>query len=187
MPLKAAFPSGGKKGFRWLNNFCMSTLTAELPVSAKEVTRSNSAITLSRADLPWLPAENVRVPLVNFAANGREFLFGSEISDKDLVKAASHLDAHRSEICNNLLHTHLPEFAEGYSEHVKVVANHRSRQPIFYAGNKGGQRVYFMRFGKIDGKPVIVKVAVCDKARQEDVLVVLTGQSRRQIKGSSKL
>lgn len=160
----------------------METAVEEKPAGIREVERTDLKIRLSKHDLPWLSEGIFEPHLVKIKIGSSQLLFGSAIKSPLLVEAAKSLDAHRSQICNNLLYTHLAQYAEGYNPHVKVVEDTRTRQPIFYVSNKGGQRVYFMRFGNIDNMPVIIKIAVCDKSRQTDVLSVITTNSRRQIK-----
>ncbi len=155
---------------------------AETPIKIREAERTDFKVRLHKEDLPWLPDNHHEVHLVRMRIGSGQFLFGSAIKGRPLVEAAQQLDEHRSEIANNLLYTHLPQFAEGYNPHVKIVENTKTRQPIFYIGNKGGQRVYFMRFGKIENMPVIVKIAVCDKARQLGVLEEITTDSRKRLK-----
>lgn len=153
----------------------------------KEVVRTRYSLTLTRGELPWLPTEFKEVNLVKVKYGNVETFLGSEISNRDLIDAANQLDLHRSEIANNMLHTHLPQFIEGFNPHVKALDNTRTKQPIFYLSNAGGQRIYFMRFDNKEGIPVIVKVAVCDKATQANVLLVLTTDSKSQLKKTARL
>ena len=155
---------------------------AEKLIRLRETERTDFKVGIHKSDLPWLPENYHESNLVQIRIGTSRFLFGSAVKGQLLTEAAQQMDEHRSEIANQLLHTHLPQFAEGYNPHVKVVDNPKTRQPIFYVGNKGGQRVYFMRFGNLDRMPVIVKVAACDKAREVDVLAEITTDSRKQIK-----
>lgn len=155
---------------------------AETPTKIREAERTDFKVRIHKEDLPWLPDSHHEVHLVRMRIGSDQFLFGSAIQGRSLVEAAQQLDKHRSEITNNMLYTHLPQFSEGYNPHVKLLSNSRTKQPVFYIGNRGGQRVYFMRFGKMDNIPVIVKIAACDKADQIDVLGVLTTLSRSQLK-----
>lgn len=160
---------------------------AEKPTRLREAERTDFMVRLHRSDIPWLPENYHEAHLVKMRIGASQFLFGSAIKGRTLVDVADQLDEHRSEISNNLLHTHLPQFAQGYNPHVKLLDNTRTRQPIFYIGNKGGQRAYFMRFGQLDNMPVIVKIAVCDKAQQSQVLSTLTYASKKHNKKVSRL
>ena len=160
---------------------------AEKPLKLREAERADAKVRIHKTDLPWLPGGFHEAHLIKMRTGNQEFLFGSAIIGRALTDAANQLDAHRSEICNNLLYTHLPSFAAGYNPKVATLAHAITNKPIFYIWNKGGQRVYFMRFGNLDRMPIIVKIAACDKANQTDVLSVLTDQSRKQIKKQSKL
>lgn len=154
-------------------------VNTEVAVAPTEVVRTDKSIALTKEDLPWLPEQSHKVPLVRIRSATGDFLFGSAVQSKGLVEAASRLDEHRSAIVNNLLHTHLPQFAEGFNPHVIQVEHPRTHQPIFYLKNKGGQRVYFMRFGRIENAPVIIKIAACDKANQTAVYAAISTESRR--------
>ncbi len=77
-----------------------------------------------------------------------------------------------------MLYSHLPQFAEGFNPNVYMLKNAASRMPIFYLKNGTGERVYFMRFGKIDNMPVIVKIAACNKAQEPKVMGVIADESR---------
>src|SRR3989344_2017201 len=160
---------------------------AEAPRKTPEVARTGKSITIRKEDIPWLETPAHKVELVTMRHGSVEFLFGSAIQSKRLREAARQLDGHRSDICNNLLYSHLPQYSEGFHPKVTPVKNSVTRQPMFEIGNKGGQRVFFMRFGKIEGKPVIVKIAVCDKARENKVLSQITTESRKSIKQSARL
>ena len=165
----------------------MAVDLAERPHQAIESERTDFMVKINRRDLPWIAEEALSIPLAKIRSQNGGFLFGSAIRGKALVDAASGLDEHRSTVTNNLLHTHLPQFAEGFNPHVKIAENTRTLQPIFYVGNKSGQRVYFMRFGKIEGMPVIIRIAACDKAKQLDVLGVITTKSKRELKSGGKI
>ncbi len=160
----------------------METAIAEKPTRLRGAERANAGRIIYKSDLPWLPEQEHEVHLIKIRTGKKGFLFGSAIRGRKLVEAASQLDTHRSNICNNLLYTHLSQFAEGFNPHVKMVQNPRTRQPIFYVSNEGGQRVYFMRFGNLDFMPIIIKIATCDKATQTDVLATITTDSLKQIK-----
>lgn len=164
----------------------MAVDLAEGPTKLREVDRTDYSYRLDKSDLPWLDAESHQVSLVRMRVGASVFLFGSAINSKRLVDAASELDEHRSEITNNLLYTHLPQFAEGYNPHVTMLENSSTRLPIFYVKNNGGQRVYFMRFGRLDNMPIIIRIAACDKASQTEVLSTLTTMSRRMVRQLSK-
>ena len=160
---------------------------AEAPRKTPEVSRIGRSITIRKEDVPWLETPTHKVALVSMRHGNVEFLFGSTIQSKRLLEAARQLDGHRSNICNQLLYSHLPQYSEGFHPKVTPVKNSVTHQPMFEIRNKGGQRVFFLRFGKIEGKPVIVKVAVCDKATEDKVLSVLTTDTKKFIKQSARL
>lgn len=148
-----------------------------------ELVSEGPQITLTRRDLPWLPQENEKIKLKRVAVQGGGiFYLAGCTRGKKLVDAANQLDEHRSKITNKLFNSRIGEFIKGYNVNVKTLINSVATRPVYYVGNPGGQRVYFMRFDNIDGFPVIIRIASCDKSAQSDVLSVLTNQSLRNIK-----
>lgn len=162
---------------------------SELPSGFEEVRRTDQRLELTKADLPWLPEEKTAIPLVRIRLEGgNEFYLGSAIKEKRLRIAANQLDQHRSQLTNSLLYSHVPDLViRGHNPYIRIVNNARSERPIYYVGNRGGQRVYFARFDKLQGIPVIIRIAVCDKNMEEVVLSVITIASHKRIKQSSKL
>lgn len=154
---------------------------AEMPTKLREVERTDFQVRIGKDELPWFPEDN-DVHLVKIKVGISKFLFGSSVQSKGLVDIASKLDSHRSNIANNLLQTHLPQFSDGFNPHVRTLNQTVTRHPIFYVSNNGGQRVFFMRFGKIDNMPVIVRIAVCDKTDQVKTLKILTNESKKHLK-----
>lgn len=162
-----------------------------LPSGFEKVRRSEQSLIVSQKDFPWLAQESRSISLVEITLAGSDnqrFFYGSAILGKELTEAADQLDKHRSKIANNLLYSHLPEFIRsGSHPYIKLVHDPVTERPIYNVYNKGGQRVYFMRFDKLQGIPVIIRVAVCDKDRQAQVLGVFTTQSHKVIKQVSRL
>lgn len=155
---------------------------------AERARRSGKSLELTRGELPWLPEkEQINLVLVRAGGDGKEFLYGSAIRGHALRSAADQLDEHRSQLVNNLFYTHLPDFIEGRSAHISVLTHERTPRKIYYVGNPGGQRGYFIRFDNLEGKPVIIRVAVCDKSQQLKVLEVLTTMPPKFIKKLGKL
>lgn len=161
---------------------------AEKPIRLREVERTDFRVRLQKSAVPWLPEEYYETHLVKMRVGSNQYLFGSAIRGRSLVDAANQLDAHRSQICNNLLYTHLPSYAEGFNPHATILKNSRAVFPTFEIRNKGGQRVFFMRLAdNLDNMPVIVKIAACDKATENQVLSTITTASKKSIKRSAKL
>lgn len=160
-----------------------------IPSGYLEVKRSEQILKLNSQDIPWAsqtdsqgkPLEGFTIPLASVKVQGleNEFLLGSFISSDLLRRAAQALDEHRSAIANKLFYAHLPHFLqEGKTERV---VNARTDQPVFYFKNNGGQRVYFMKF-EVDGQTAIIRIAVCDKAEEENVLATITTQKRKRLR-----
>lgn len=161
---------------------------AEKPVRLREAERVDNKVRLQKSEVPWLPEVYYETHLVRMRIGTSQFLFGSAIRGRALVDAANQLDTHRSQICNNMIYTHVPSYAEGYNPHVRLVKNPRAKFPTFEIDNPGGQRVFFMRLANsFDNLPVIVKIAVCDKAKEQQVLATITTDSKKSIKKSARL
>jgi hypothetical protein len=159
-----------------------------IPSGYKEVSQGVKA-QIGPEQVPWL-SEQQDIQLARFVPQGgREFYLGHAVRSKKLVKAAQKLDEHRSTIIDNMFYASLPDYVgTGYSPAVRTVLNSVGNKNIFYFANPGGQRVYFMRMDELLGPenktPVIVKVAVCDKSDQVDVLTVLTNKDRTFLRRS---
>lgn len=158
-----------------------------LPRPAFETSSQAPKITVDRREIPWLPSETEDIQLKRRTlTDGTEFFLASVIRGRRLEDAANQLDRHRKQITDNLFNSALPDFIRGHNTNVRSVERPVTRKPIHVVGNPGGQRVYFMRFGSIEGLPIILRLAVCDKAKQPEVLAVLTGTSVSKTRKGAK-
>lgn len=146
-----------------------------LPRPAFETNNRAPKIVIGRNEIPWLPQDEEIQLKRRILPDGQEFLLASLIRGKKLIDAANKLDRKGKHVTDNLLNSFLAEFLR--SPHSKVVTQAITRKPIYYVGNPAGQRVYLMRFGSIEGLPIFLRLAVCDKVGQPQVLSVLTGSS----------
>lgn len=161
-----------------------------LPSAFKEVKRTEQAYKMTQGEIPWLEHETEMIHLAKVTLSGSEntsFFFGNMLRTKPIIDAANQLDEHRTRIANNILYAHLPEFLRGQFNNITKMDHVRTNRPVYYIGNKSGQRVYFMRFDNLDSIPVIIRIAVCDKARQDKVISVIGYKSQKYIKQSGKL
>lgn len=142
--------------------------------------------------LPWLPTRTKegrpilehRLQLTEIVlSGGTRFYLGSLIAGDELVEAANSLDKHRSQIVNKMFYAHLPGFLRK-DPVAKRLDDAVTKEPIYYFSNKGGQRVYFIGSGEKQGKPVIIRIAVCDKSEQAGVLGVLTINNQTYLRRS---
>ena len=150
---------------------------------------TSQVLNLTPEDLPWLKkAEKITLSEVVIpGSEHKKYYYGEAIRER-LVQPASQLTPKQKGSIISLLSTHLPELVtRGFSSHAKLIVNRATERPIYYLGNIAGQRVYFMRMGNLDELPVIIQVAACDKAQQDEVLRVLTTKDRKDIKKFSKL
>lgn len=157
-----------------------------IPSGYSEVSHGLTA-QIGPEQIPWLEGQR-SITLARFVPQGgREFYIGHAVSGKRLIRAAEKLGEHRSGLVDNMFYAALPEYTNnGYSPAVRTVVNSVGDIRINYLANPGGQRVYFVRADKLLGDenriPVIVKVAVCDKSDQVEVLTVLTNKDRSVLK-----
>lgn len=127
---------------------------------------------------------------------GVEFFLGSAVRGKILTGAADALDTQRTKNAHNMFYSRLPAFVENQEGAKKLDYQITEDTDIFYFGNEGGQRVYFIMLPQIRvverklfnpfvtetlEAPCIVKIAVCDKNLEQQVLGVLTKQSKRRL------
>lgn len=163
-----------------------ATLELRIP-QIFEKTSEGPRKTIYRGDIPWLPGESeiIKLKKVDFQGH-RSCYVASAVRGRKLTDAASSLNRKKSDIANRLFYGCLPDFiSNGYNAHVKRTDKQKTTQPIFYTGNPDGQRVYFMRLDNLNGIPVILKIAACDKTKQADVMSVIAdtdkSSARRRI------
>ncbi len=158
-------------------------------IKTNEQTATVATLLITGKDLPWLDQQEAELSLDKITfVEGVRFFYGNIIYGKKLTEAANQLDEHRKEIADNLLSSHLPGFIkDGHHPYIKQVDGRITERPIYNVYNHGGQRVYFMRFDKLQDIPIIIRIAVCDKAREDEVLSIITNRSHKVIKQRSKL
>lgn len=168
-----------------------TTESPNLPSGFESVVATPKKLEVTPQDLRWLEKEEkVNLVLVTLGTSSQQqFYFGSLIRGKKLVESANQLTEGQERNANNLLYARLPDMIQrGYSPHSNTLSNPFTRQrPIIYFANPGGQRVYVVRFGEIEGIPAIIRIAVCDKAQQAKVLSVLTNSSHKEAKQKGRL
>lgn len=147
---------------------------------------SNQEFLLTREQIPWLEQPSVTIPLElkDFPGTpGRKFLFADFIHGRKLQEAANHLAKQRGVDIDKLTFTHLTEdfLRSGRHPYIKDILNPLTDKPIYCIYNPSGPRVYFMRRDAIQGFPVIIRLAACDKERQTEVLTTISdwGKEKR--------
>jgi hypothetical protein len=165
-------------------------LETGLPSGFSEVKRTPETLLVTHKDLPWFRQDSrldlMRVTLRETGAG--DFYYCSSFgSDESLVKAARSLSEKQSIHANSMLYSRLHDLVLTQNHHWKRVDNSKVDRTIWYTGNESGQRVYAVRFDNVGSIPVIMRIAVCDKAQQERVLSVLTDATRKHIKQLGKL
>jgi len=166
------------------------TKQPKLPSGFKEVKKADTTLQVTPDEIPWLrkdAAVNLVLITMKDSMNSQLY-FGSAIRGKVLVGAANNMSEHQKNITDNLLYAHLPDIAETkVIRFAQRLVNAITDRPIFYFANKGGQRVYFIRLADIDNVPLIVRIGVCDKTDQAEVLTILTTKDYKDIKRFGKV
>lgn len=164
---------------------------ADLPYGVRERVASPQELLLTREEIPWLEQAEVKVPLELMTldtTNGEKFLYGDFIHGKRLLKAMSQMREGELRSADTALFVQLSELIQkGRAPDVEKVHNHVTGREILETGNQAGQRVYFMRFDRLQGIPVIIRIAVANKDRMIQVFRVISTESQRLTKKKGKL
>ncbi len=152
-------------------------------------TESGKSIAISSATLPWHAEKPVQIPLdLALTQSGKKFYLASVIAGKDLKHAWASLTKQQQQNIENMFNSRIQAFIDKEPVNVRRVHNQKGKIPIFYFGNKGGQRAYFMQLPAHDfDAPVIIRMANCDKNTQLDVLSAITNSDIQHITQSSGL
>lgn len=151
----------------------------KLPPGYETVKRNGKSVRLGEQELPWLNGkEEIKVPLVEVKlAGGKRFLLGSAVSSHNtLVEEASQV-ANKpggQEKANAVFYHAARLVIEGDPKNVARLQHPVSDKPTYYGKALTGERTYFIKVDDIDGIPVIIKVASCDKNGQARVLRVIS-------------
>lgn len=135
----------------------------------KEVRRTDQVCVLDRQDMEWLPKNDVvtSIPLSLVKRhNGSEFYIGSAIRG-GLVPIAEGLDRHLGNEANKIFYATVERYLDDRRV-VDRIDHPLSSREIRYAKNGTAVRVYFMVCEKINGKPVIIRVAASHGKQAEE-------------------
>src|SRR5579884_1538442 len=133
-------------------------------------------LSISREQIPWMRDENEELSLVKITTDeGQEFYLGSLVTGKKLIDVANQLSPEQNEIANGIFYRALPDIIHNRTNRfIRPIREPKTEEKIMYVHNIPGQRVYYIRFGQEDGIPVIIRLAVCNKAQEDDVLSVIS-------------
>lgn len=165
---------------------------SNLPPGIKESIPSDHLFTFTIKDIPWLEQKEVKVPLelvTEEGTDGQKFFYADFIHGKDLLEAEYQLVKQQGKSADNLFFSHIGEFLRrgGRHPYIKLIHDPKTDKPIYCAYNDSGPRVYFMRFDRIEGIPIIIHIATCDKERQIQVLTTISNWSGKQVKRLGKI
>lgn len=172
-----------------------------LPVSPAEVTApetdasperrvverlsSNHTLTIGPEEIPWISIpEKINLDLVRIGP-GIETYFGDFIRGKKLLRAQEK-SAKVVGLSNmdELFFRRIEGWLQkgGGRIRMRVLDKPSTKKEIYKVTGNQGERMYFLRFGDIDGKFVIIRIAMCSNANSEndDVMPVLSTEQRRK-------
>lgn len=141
-------------------------------------------VVLGTEDLPWLnePVELTAAAVTMKDETCPPFLVASALGTSDrLVDAAQGMTEGQRENTDNMFWSRIGNFVkDGYHPRIETMPKPSTEEPIHVMRNNGGQRVYFT-FRKTDeGMPVVVRLAVCDKNKQKQVMKMLSGATDKE-------
>jgi hypothetical protein len=145
-------------------------------------------VNITRDVLPWLENGDSYTLYISRCViqGGKEFLLASAIgSNPTLIEAANGMTEKQKQHTDNMFYSRLPELINnGYSPNIETMASTTTGQPIYVMRNRSGQRIYFSRSylgvdEEIELGPTILRLAVCDKNKQDCVMKVLSSLSIR--------
>ena len=160
-------------------------MSENLPSDAFEETRSNALdVQLTKNDMPWTKEETVNIPLTLVTLRGgKQFYVGSAVRGSNLTRIANSLKEEESGLAQKQFYNHLPDFVEkGWSKDIFRVEVPKSIRATYYVKPIGGikLRTFFLRLDDIEGKPVILKVAVSTKNNEIPVLKEISNTSKEK-------
>lgn len=141
--------------------------------------------------LPSLPRQfdgkpvdffSVPLELLKVRGSGREVLVGTLIAGKDIVRAYEILNRDQLKRAETCFYSHLAGYIDGQPVARRVKSDAVKRPILYFRNLSGGLRIYFLEPEKIDGQPVIIRIAVCYKNQEVDILSHLTNTRRKDIK-----
>lgn len=143
-------------------------------------------IAIDSSVLPWLKEPYDLTVSEVALQSGSRFLLASAIKSHDrLTAAANGMTEGQRKNADNMFYSRVPSVVEqGYSSNVETMPSPSTEFPIYVMRNKGGQRVYFARISlglseeNMTG-PTVLRLGVCDKNKQGDVMAVPSSLDRR--------
>lgn len=131
----------------------------------------------------------VSLELMTLNTTKREqFLYGSIIEGRKLKEALTQMSKADLKSAEDALFVQLAELMQtGQGPDVQKVHHHITKRPIFETGNQDGQRVYFMRFGRLQGIPVIIRIAAGNKKMFAQIFSEIAGEDTKTARKGGRL
>lgn len=170
--------------------------TPQLPSGFEAVRALQEYALVDETVLPWVDGQ-VELSLAECRlANGESFILANAVgTHPKLVAAAEAMTDQQQTNVNNMFYSRIQTYVEqGYAPNIESMPAPGTGFPIKVMRNQGGQRVYFGMTNLLltsgETRPVVMRLAACDKNKQSSVTSVLTGLSdkamrRRNTKGAN--
>ncbi len=162
-------------------------LTLSMPSGYEASERLEQLASINETVLPWLQGPYELTVTKCRLGSGEEFLIASALgTHPKLADAARAMTDKQRQITDNMFYSRLPAIViNGYSPNIETMPKPITDFPVYVMRNNGGQRVYFSRIslGLAEEQqcgPVIVRLAVCDKNKQQLAISVISGMGSRQ-------
>lgn len=162
---------------------------SRLPSGYESTQSLEHPLTIGPDVLPWLKEPYHLAVAECTLSSGETFYLASAIgSHPKLIQAAEAMTDDQRVNTDNMLYSRLPNLlSDGYHPHIEAYPSPATSFPIKTMRNNGGQRVYFSRLTHSQGpgdepKPLILRLAACDKNKQGLIFSVLGNKSDRQMR-----
>jgi hypothetical protein len=144
-------------------------------------------LTVDTELLPWLREPHELTVAKCDIDGGTSFYLASVVgSHRRLIAAAEGMTDDQKQITDNMFYSRIAGFVQnGHAPNVDTLPKPATDFPIHVMRNKGGQRAYFgipllpLKPGE-QPVPVVLRLGVCDKNKQGEVMKVLTDASKRE-------
>jgi hypothetical protein len=170
-------------------NMSEKSIIPNMPSGYEDSVSLEQTVLVDGNILPWLNRPYDLKVAECTLQSGEKFLLSSAVgTSPKLVEAAHAMTDSQLKITDNMFYSRIPTvISQGYSPSVETMPSTSTDFPIGVMRNKGGQRVYFARVNlgipqEQAYGPTIVRLGVCDKNKQENVMSVLSGSSYRQMR-----
>lgn len=151
-----------------------------------ELLESDKILKLDSSIIPWAErAEEIGLKLVRLNGGVSEFYYADFIRGNRLITPWGKVDkAGKMEDINEMLFNRIEGMLQdtGGTIYVRRIEHPRTKRPIIKLANANQERNYIIQFDNIEGKPVIIRIALCADVTSEnnDVMPVISTVKRKK-------